>query len=90
MGRGEFLEDVLVVLLGFHRFGEGARQSGIHFPGRWERRGLGGAFGSLPLVLFVLVWVGWWGCRVGLHAVVGPLRVQGMLVGVWGWGRGCQ
>ena len=27
---------------------------------------------------------------MGLHGVVGLLRVRGMLVGVWAWGYGCQ
>ena len=55
----------------------------VDVPGRRERWGRGGAVGSFLLVLLVLVCGGWLGYWVGLHAVVGPLRVQGMLVGAW-------
>ena len=50
----------------------------------------GGAVGFLLLVFRVLVRAGCGGYGAGLHGVVGFPRFQGLLVGVWARGGGCQ
>ena len=54
------------------------------------RRGCGGGGGFLLLVFRVLVPGGCGGYGAGLHGVIGFLRFQGLPVGVWARGRGCQ
>ena len=57
--------------------------------GGWGLGG-GGVVGFLLLVFRGLVCGGCGGYAAGLHGVVGFLRFQGLLVGVWAQGRGSQ
>ena len=62
----------------------------MSFGGGLGDRGGGGAVGFLLLVFRVLVRGGCGGYAAGLHGVVGFLRFQGLLVGVWARGPGSQ